>query len=137
MPSNLSPPAPAKLQPYPQAPVLFALQGIANNALAFTKPVPRPHEPQHHQTRQRYAIPTQAHGLPTLGTAEQPPAKRITPQAGDGASMGQQDTSRDGPASMGKAKGYSRKAKPPGCRTQPQGRLCQPLADQIGRQQQA
>jgi len=136
-PAHPCPPAPAELQPHSQAPVLIGPQRITRHTLALPQPLPRPLEAQHHQRRQRNAVPAQTHRLPATGTAEHAPAARITAQASHGMLMGQQDTSRDGPASMGDTGGDDGKGLPPGQRARPNGEPCQHLANQVGRQQPA
>ncbi len=135
--SHLSPAPPTELQPHPHAPMLISPQRIPRYALALPPPSPRPLEAHHHQPRQRHAIPTQPHRLPPAGTAEHLPAARITPQADNGMLMGQQDTTRNGPASVGKTGSDNKKSQPPRQRARPHGKPRHCLAGQVGRQQQA
>ena len=134
---NPRPPTPAEFQPHPQAPELISPQRITRHTLALPQPAPRPHKAQHHQRRQRHAVPAQAHRLPAAGTAEHLPAAHITAQADNGMLMRQQNTSGNGPASVGNTGGDNCKGRPPGQRARPYGEPRQYLATQVDRQQQA
>ncbi len=134
---HLAPPAPTEFQPHPQTPMLISAHCIPRYALALPHPSLRPYKAQHHQPRQRHAVPAQAHRLPATGTAEHLPAAHITAQADNGMLMRQQNTSGNGPASVGNTGDDNSKGRPPGQRARPYGEPSQYLATQVGRQQQA
>jgi len=82
--------------------MLIRPQRIPRYTLALPKPTPCALKPQHHQPRQRHTISAQLHRLPATTTAEHLPAARITAQADNGMLMGQKNTSRNSPGSVGK-----------------------------------
>ncbi len=111
--------------------MLIRPQRVLRYALALPHPPPRPLKAQHHQPRQRHAIPAQAYRLPAMGTAEHLPAAHITAQADNGMLMGKKNTTRNGPTSVGKAAGDDSNRQPPGQRARPHSKPRQYLASQI------